>query len=245
MSAYVHDGTFTGLVCALAAAVSDPAAEMADETPRQDDLFAPAVEAESDGRKAADFLERLAAVSGPDTVDNIKLCFLSKEKDRDALLLAYARRAFAAGKGLNDRLADPVVNRAQKTALAVLREAHRFKGLVRFRELEDGTLYSEIEPDHNILPLITGHFRRRMAGFNWILHDKRRGLAAMHSGGRLRLVSALEASVPPPSEKEKRTASLWRAFFDSVAIKERLNPGLQRQFVPLKYRKNITEFGED
>lgn len=245
MAAYVHDGSFTGLVCALAAAAGDPAAEMKSEAPSQDDLFAPAAEVENDGRKAAEFLERLAEISGPGTVDNIKLCFLSKEKDRDSLLLAYARRAFAAGKELNDRLADPVVARAQKTALAVLREAHRFKGLVRFGELEDGTLYSSIEPDHNILPLITGYFRRRLAGSSWIIHDKKRGLAAMQSGGRLRLASVEDASVPPPSEQEKRMASLWRAFFDSVAIKERINPKLQRQFVPLKYRRNITEFGEE
>jgi hypothetical protein len=31
-------------------------------------------------------------------------------------------------------------------------------------------------------------------------------------------------------------------YFEAMGIKERLNPRLQKQFVPVKYRKNMTEF---
>ena len=34
---------------------------------------------------------------------------------------------------------------------------------------------------------------------------------------------------------------LWRTFVDHIAIEPRRNPGLQRNLMPLWYRKNMTE----
>jgi probable DNA metabolism protein len=41
---------------------------------------------------------------------------------------------------------------------------------------------------------------------------------------------------------EAAMQALWKHFFKTAAIKERVNPKLQRQNVPLKYRKHLTEF---
>jgi probable DNA metabolism protein len=46
------------------------------------------------------------------------------------------------------------------------------------------------------------------------------------------------------SQNEQQFQKLWQTFFDSVTIKERKNLKLQRQMVPLKYRKDMTEFKE-
>ena len=35
---------------------------------------------------------------------------------------------------------------------------------------------------------------------------------------------------------------LWKCFFKSIAIEERNNPVCQRSFLPLRYRKYMTEF---
>jgi len=35
---------------------------------------------------------------------------------------------------------------------------------------------------------------------------------------------------------------LWKAFFETIAIKERANSDLQRNNMPLHYRKHVTEF---
>ena len=39
-------------------------------------------------------------------------------------------------------------------------------------------------------------------------------------------------------------AELWKTFFASIAIEERRNPKCQRNMLPLRYRKYITEFCE-
>jgi hypothetical protein len=40
---------------------------------------------------------------------------------------------------------------------------------------------------------------------------------------------------------EVAAAELWRAYFRTVAIAERKNDALQRRFIPIRYRKNLTE----
>jgi probable DNA metabolism protein len=35
---------------------------------------------------------------------------------------------------------------------------------------------------------------------------------------------------------------LWKIFFENIAIKERINPKLQRNNLPLRFRKDMTEF---
>lgn len=37
------------------------------------------------------------------------------------------------------------------------------------------------------------------------------------------------------SEDEKQLQKLWKLFVDTIAIKERVNPKLQRQMLPLQF----------
>ena len=43
------------------------------------------------------------------------------------------------------------------------------------------------------------------------------------------------------SAKEIMTEEAWQAYFDHIAIAERENRALQRQFMPVKIWKNLTE----
>lgn len=242
MGTYVYDNSFTGLVCAIKAAAIDAAAEITLAAPEQESLFSPAVEIEASAADCADFLRKLDGLAGAGTAEYIKLAWLWSGQEKEKMLLSYARMAFSKGKNLNDLLADPVVARTHKAANAVLREAHRLKGFLRFTELSDRTLYARMEPDHNILPLVAGHFKRRLAASDWVIHDARRGMAALYFGSKLRLVELEADRDLPRSEKELLVAGLWRSFFEAVAIKERTNPRAQRGGVPLKYRSNMPEF---
>ena len=245
MGAYVYDGSFDGLICAIKTAAGDHSADITRVSPPQEGLFSRAVEVETEPQVSAAFLRQLDALSDPETSEKTKLCFLWNGPEKEKLLLAYARMAFSRGKDLNDLIADPVVAKVHKAAAAVVREGHRLKGFLRFRELRDRTLYAEMKPDHNVLPLIAGHFKRRMVSSDWVIHDTARGLAALYFCGKLRLAELDRTQPPPCSDGEKETAGLWRAFFNAVAIKERTNPRLQQGFVPLKYRDNMLEFDKD
>ncbi|MCX5792860.1 MAG: TIGR03915 family putative DNA repair protein [Elusimicrobia bacterium] len=245
MGVYVYDNSFNGLICAIKAAAIDAAAEITLAAPAQDSLFSSAVEVEASPADSAAFLRKLDGLAGEGTAENMKLCWLWNGPEKEKMLLTYARMAFSKGKKLNDLLADPAVAKVLKAAAAVLREGHRLKGFLRFSELSDCTLYARMEPDHNVLPLIAGHFRRRMAASDWVIHDARRNMAALYFGGRLRVAELTGDQTPPRSETDRQVTGLWRTFFEAVAIRERTNPRAQRGGVPLKYRANMPEFDTD
>ncbi len=40
---------------------------------------------------------------------------------------------------------------------------------------------------------------------------------------------------------EQNIQNLWKQFFDSIAIKDKIKPRLQRQFLPKRYWKYLIE----
>lgn len=48
------------------------------------------------------------------------------------------------------------------------------KAYVRFKLTKDQLYYAFVEPDHNVLPLIAGHFKGRYAGQRWLIYDVKR-----------------------------------------------------------------------
>ena len=244
MRTYLYDGSFEGFLTALSLALEreEPCA-IAKAALAETDLFSEFINARTDPARAAamrDFFERRG--SG-ESWHHARYAFLSEAPGCENAVLAYARLIGEKGRAADDMLADDRVKRAHGLSASVGGEAHMFKGFVRFKELADKTLYAKIEPDHNILPLLTGHFRARLGGFSWVIHDARRGLAALHAGGRLVYAPITQERALEFGGREARVQALWRQFFKTAAIKERTNPELQRQNVPLKYRRNLTEFG--
>ena len=44
------------------------------------------------------------------------------------------------------------------------------------------------------------------------------------------------------SQNEAEYEKLWKGFFESISIKERENPHLQRTTLPVRYRREMPEF---
>ena len=105
----------------------------------------------------------------------------------------------------------------------------------------NGYYYATIEPDNDVLPLIAPHFASRFADQNFIIHDLKRQCAIFYN---------LEEWVIGPLPKEKQLksncedmyASLWKDYFQAIAIKNRTNKKLQDSHVRSRYRKHLTEF---
>jgi len=140
-----------------------------------------------------------------------------------------------------------------KAAGRVGNEAHRYLQFVRFVKiapnqpaLTDGTetpgLYvADIEPEYDILPKIAGHFARRFQDQRFIIRDKTHAQALVYDTHSCQIVTFPEL-LDQPLPEDPQFASLWQHYFDSVAIPWRRNLKLQQHFVPLKYRRHMTEF---
>lgn len=151
---------------------------------------------------------------------------------------------------LMQALADEDVRRVFELSRHVKNEAHRMKEFLRFRELEGGILFSSIEPDGDVTAFIMPHFADRFPLENFVIADTRRGIAGIHAAHQEWFLIHMDektqeqfSSLPDHyTEQEREMAELFRHFCHTIGIEERKNKKLQRQFLPLKYRRFMTEF---
>jgi len=102
-----------------------------------------------------------------------------------------------------------------------------------------GALYAPLEPRADILELLAPHFARRLPGERWALHDVGRRKALIHEGGRI--LPAEAPGEPLPAEEDEAFRRLWRTYFDAIRIEHRVNPRLQKRFIPERYWKYLPE----
>jgi probable DNA metabolism protein len=100
-----------------------------------------------------------------------------------------------------------------------------------------------VEPDHDVLELMADHFADRFKNENLIIFDKRRHKAIFCAGGKWYIFAFSPDEIPGFEQEEKRYQILWKAYFEHIAIKERINPRCQKRCMPVRYWKNLTEIG--
>lgn len=153
-----------------------------------------------------------------------------------------------AGANTLHRLNHPHVHRVFTLSRATANEAHHLLGFLRFRELENGVLFSTIHPKNNALPILAEHFTDRLPQENFIIYDENRRQAAVHAAGKdfmLADASDLdEAMIKQESCREAEYQSLWLAFFENIAIRARVNPKLQAQNIPKRFWCDTIELSQ-
>lgn len=246
MSGYRYDGSWEGLLTVLALVRADGAAPLriSRDEPSQEGLFSRTVTVATNLKAADSFLATIRQRLGPSVARHTFLVYLSEDAEAELLICRYLELGWEVGKGLDGLLADHRVQPVQRLARAVGREAHRLKGFVRFREVTDGFYYAAVAPEYRVLPLLGRHFVERFRDQCWVIHDHRRSEALLHDADHLAwgLANLDLVDAPHYTDREEAFTDLWRRYFARLAVAERLNPRLQQQKVPLKYREFLPEF---
>ena len=188
--------------------------------------------------------KRLENTLGKENLEKIYSTFLSEENGIELVLLNYINSGLKLGKTITKHFL-PEVNKVENLCKRVNHEAHKFKGMLRFRKLLDDTYFAIIKPDYDVIPLITPHFIDRYNDQNFVIYDDRRRYAVVHP--RLKECfyinesefEQLERSVPVKTDSFEQ---LWKVYFENTDIRERFNPQCQRNLCPKWYRKNMVEF---
>lgn len=170
------------------------------------------------------------------------------ERPVEAGMIRFGVKALAPGHASRD-WGDPDVRAVLEASLKTARETDRLMGLLRFAPVspgrENGALCggavyaARCAPDHYVLPGLAGHFTLRFGGESWAVIDERRGVVLVCEDGRPRCAAAGEWTgrlSPDPC------ADLWRLYHRSINNESRNNADLQKRFLPVRYRKYLTEF---
>lgn len=184
-------------------------------------------------------------------ISHMLMClWLSEEEGADELLMRYLFKVFDSPRGVYYNFADDDILEAKKIAHKVTQEGHRLIQFVRFRKAADGTYFAPISPRYNSLPLAVSHFRERFSDQKWIIYDMKRGYGYSYDLERVREISiefreGMQNGTLPgemADGSEELYSRMWKEYYNTLAIEERLNPSLRRRNMPVVYWKYMTEF---
>ena len=122
---------------------------------------------------------------------------------------------------------------------------------VRFQKTVDNIYFAILEPLYNILPLTIDHFRNRFSDQQWIIYDVKRKYGIYYDCNTIHEVTFsdttllnLQQILSTPenlAQNELLLQTLWKSYFKTICIKERLNPRKQKKDMPVRYWKYLTE----
>lgn len=251
MLVYLYDGTMDGFWTALDRAIQSPRVpdQLIAKADWHPDMFSETHAITTDATTAKACLERFAGRIGERNLRSMMYAWMTGDPAMPSHVLRYALLGRRHGPRVHEFHADPAVRAVNEAARRVGAEIHRFKGILRFRQVrENGLLWGPMEPDFDIALPLSFHFRVRLRAERWIIHDVRRGAGAAWDGKTVTMVDEPEilsicGGLERPAEtgEEKEIQKLWRSYFSSAAIASRRNLRLQRSHMPHRYWRYLTE----
>lgn len=246
-----YDGSFKGFLTCIFN-IYEEKLEVSNIMPigeAQEELFSEAAEVITHDFKAQRVIKGLKAKISGSTLIKIKWAFLSELPGIEYTLYQFIRYIFSTKRKVDTDYTHHAVLQTANIAKQVGREKHRMEAFVRFRLTKDDIYFAIIEPDFNVLPIISRHFKSRYADQKWLIYDIRRKFGIYYDMMKTEYVSMelpadigiLDANEAYFDESEIYFQKLWRAYFNNTNIKNRANMRLHIQHVPKRYWKYLSE----
>lgn len=243
---YTFDETFDGLLSCVFRAYSEKVfpESVHSENNLQRDFLSEYVSVKTESEKAERVRKGIIKAAGWRAYYLAYTAFMSDIPDIYTAVFNFIILVFQHKKGVFNLLKNDNVLLTEKGSFRTTHEADKMKGFLRFREIEGGIMYSEIEPSCNIIEILAHHFEDRFPLMPFIIRDNKRGISAVYNGD-ITITELPLKDIPQNSENEEEYQKLWRQFIDSINIKERKNPKCQRTLMPKKYWKYMLETKPD
>ena len=131
-------------------------------------------------------------------------------------------------------------------------EIERCKGFIRFRELKNGILYAEYEPDNDITEYLMSYFSKRNNDDLFIIRDVGRNIFGLYNretyivgqwdvSGETESEAISESRQKFYSDADIMFTELWKQYYGTISVASRKNERLRRQYMPRRYWKYLIE----
>lgn len=247
----IYDGTFDGfLTCVFQ--VYDLKLTQVNIQPKlmvQESLFDSREEVLTNLEKADRVWKGVKSKTSSTGNLRIYYAFLSEQPEVENLLLRYIQYALESKLPIDTDFANQDVLKVSQIAKSVGREKHRMEAFVRFKLTKDNLYFANIEPDFDVLPLISKHFKRRYADQKWIIYDLKRNYGLYYDLDKVDIINltlpddfdATKTSEDFFAAEELEFQTLWQDYFESTNIPSRKNMTLHIRHVPKRYWKYLSE----
>lgn len=175
--------------------------------------------------------------------------WLSEEPGCDEQIFRYICKNIDSRISIETNFGDADVLKLFQTAKKVGHEGHYLRMFVRFQKAADDIFFAPVSPRYNALPLTVDHFRDRFSDQKWIIYDVKRHYGYYYDLKRVEEITLDDdehllggkLDEEMMAADEKLFQELWKGYFKAMTIKERINPRLQRQHMPKRFWKYLTE----
>ncbi|MEP6746915.1 MAG: TIGR03915 family putative DNA repair protein [Bacteroidota bacterium] len=251
MDTMVYDGSFEGLLTAIFEVYEYKMPEV--KIYRNDEanysLFGATHIVQTEKAKAVRVYNKIKEKLTPVALDRFYKTYLSELPAIENHLLGYIQYILASQLPVENNYSNAVVLMVHQTSRKVDREKHRMEAFVRFQLTKDGLYYSIIQPDYNVLPLISKHFTDRYADQRWLIYDAARKYGLYYdlkNVSEVQLIFDVDKNdkiqlATIHDENEELYQQLWQQYFSSVNIAARKNMKLHIQHMPKRYWRYLIE----
>lgn len=245
------EGIFTGIYDGWHWGAKGLPIEIVTKEPEYPEFFCTCVHIPPDPEKAHKVARSVRRKLGYEVYEAVCYAAVSVHQGKGTAIFRVLLRALGGGRcdrDVMEALTDPDVNLVFRLRTKVWHEHHRYLGFVRFRDVGGGVLFSRITPENDILEMLAPHFADRFPNESWMIYDDKRNKVLTHpKGGQCSVHTevVLDAAQKETLSETEEFEQLWKVFCESIAVRERKNPKLQQQFVPLKFRSNMMEFSRE
>lgn len=244
----LYDGSFNGFLTSVFIAFEEKidVVDIQRNSRGQNELFSDTTTIFTHVEKAKRVWNGIRAKSH-NAITNVYFAFLSEMDGVELLLFSYIQKLMATKNGSHTYTEE--VMRIGQLARSVRREKQRMESFVRFGQTADKVKMAIIEPDYDVLPLISKYVRNRFPNEPWLVYDMKRKYGIFYNLEYVELIS-LNLSNVPFTKVHKGDAFLGEGhdyqtlltdYFKMAPLIAHINGKLHVQRSPKKYPKYLRE----
>jgi len=216
----------------------------------QAEFFCDTFDVATDKEKSDELWKRLHEKLSENACRMLSTVFLSELPGIELLLYQFIDKALNSPQNIESNFAEPCVMEVSNIFKKVAREAQRTSMFVRFQKTADEVFYASFDPKYNVLPLTIHHFKNRFADQKWVIFDTRRKYGYFYDLDKVAEITFASSHINAVNgniddeiraEDDLQFRELWKNYFTSLTIKERINRKLHLQHLPKRFWKYLPE----
>lgn len=180
-------------------------------------------------------------------IANVYFAFLGEAQGVEHMLYTYIQKLMCAQKGEAPEHSGGGAMFIDQLARKVGREKHRMEALTHFQSSKDSISFALIDPDFDVLPLISKYFRDHYRNQAWLIYDTKRGYGIFYDMEQVRMVSldlrklrlGKGPKIDAQAQGEPHSPNQLIERFKNSPIKSLIKPKLR----PMEDPKSLGSYG--
>ena len=121
-------------------------------------------------------IDKISSNLGLPIFNTIYKLYLSSNDNKELLMFYFFGYSIKYKNKIFNLRNNEIITKVLKITKHIGSENHKYKGFLRFKELNNNVLYAEISPTNNCLLILSEHFKKRLSNEYWLIKDTKRNI---------------------------------------------------------------------